>query len=919
MSNPNPTLTPFEAYYAPAGVNQPHVYADNTIGGTALFGFNASPGGNLEWGLKEILNSENRLVSPLSSTTSPNGGIFNYGRKESRFLSSLFISNSGKLYVNANRPTDYGAATPVPGVPSGTSPPVAGSTFLLETCNCENVVVQVLTTGQMILGDASPNNKAIVLFHKGSKLILNSGSKLIINNNSRLVIEEGAELVFQPGASIELLGDNAVLEIKGDLQLGSGAVFTFTYPGTTSGFIKFSRETPWDNLPHITGFAGCSIELTGANKNDKILEVAQDILFISQFQNISLFKIQRGTVEFTNPAAQYISVDAPTRFIASRFISTSVNDAVAVWGQPVCQITNCLFDRVTVAGMLFMYGNKLSMSYTEIKNCNTAGLGTQGVGVNLFNTNFNSNESGMNSQLMTQNSAATGAKFMNNNYGASIWASPVEMTFTTCKIKDNEAFGIDVVGPTKAKVKCGEVRKNFTGFNISATGSLSMNTTLGGGYVDAADNVENTILLDYANSVDINNGYNDLRVNTGGSATYSSGTYGDLPCINLGNCPVEIAGTLKVLPGIPIVANNNKWQPPTSPSGVPTYRPLVTTTSEDKFTEVFSTYAPTMRLHFTDIAQSERVSCGFWDPAPCPSCPASILEVCSTCNTINTTDFVNKKTNVAVKEALSKMDSTVTEGYKHAVDLFHQVLKYPIPTPTEGDKFVANIAEREIIVSLMQSIENNQVLVSDSTIAPEVLKAIEIQDDKIAKAIIDDKYLDKLYGKIEKALINYAAKRRLEALVILDDVLTFVQPSEFDYVTYIRCLIGNEQLLMTKQINQIEFLNAVSRCIPPNRNIERSMSFGSNVEAQEEKDEYSISIFPNPASDQLFLEYDLAEVSEAKFTIYDIAGKTLYEKVLKGGKQTEEIVGLALANGVYLYRIVSDNVILKQSKLTIIK
>ncbi len=912
-------LTPFEDFYAPTG-NQPHVYADNTPGGSAAFGYNAIPGGNLEWGLKEIFNSENRLMSPLSSTTSPNSGIFNYGRKESRFLSSLFISNFGKLYVNANRPTDYGAATPAPGVPSGTNPPVAGSTFILETCNCENVEVQVVTTGQMILGEASPNNKAIVYFHKGSKLILNTGSKLIINNNSRLVIEEGAELFFQPGAMIELLGDNAVLEIKGDLKLGAGAVFTFTYPGTTSGYVKFSRDTPWDNLPHITGFTGCSIELTGANKNDKILEVAQDILFISQFENISLFKIQTGTVEFTNPATQYISVDAPTRFIASRFISNSVNDAVAVWGQPVCQITNCLFDRVAVAGMLFMYGNKLSMSYTEIKNCNTAGLGTQGMGVNLFNTNFNSNESGMNSQLMTQNSTVTGAKFMNNNFGASMWASPVEITFTTCKIKNNSAYGIDVVGPTKAKVKCGEVSKNFTGFYISATGSLSMNTTLGGGYVDAQDNEENTILLDYANSVDINNGYNDLRVKTGGGATYSSAIYGALTCLNYGDCPVEIAGTLKVLPGIPVIANNNKWQPPISPSGIPTYRPLVTITLEDKFTEVFSTYAPTTRLHFTDVAQSGMVPCGFWDPAPCIGCPASFLEVCPTCNTINTTDFVNKKSNVAVKEALSKMDSTVINGYKHAVDLFHQVLKYSMPTPTDGDKYVKNIAEREIVVSLMQSIENNQVAVSDSTIAPEVSKALDIQDDKIAQAIIDDKYLDKLYGYIEKALINYAAKRRVEALSILDNVLTFVQPNEFDYVTYIKCLISNEHLLMTKQMDQIEFLNAVSLCIQPNRNIVRSMSFISNDETEEEEDKYSISVYPNPASNQLFLEYDLSEVSEARFIIYDIAGKVLYQNTLKGGKRVEEIAGLNLANGVYMYRIVSsDDSILKQSKLTIIK
>lgn len=909
------TLTPFEDFYAPAG-NQAHVFADNIIGGSAPFGYNTTPGGNLEWGLKEILNSENRLMSPLSSTSSPNSGVFNYGRKESRFLSTLTITNSGKLYVNANLPTDYGAATPAPGVPSGTNPPDAGSTFKLETCNCENVVVEVLNTGQMILGEATPNNKAIVYFHKGSKLILSIGSKLIINDNSRLIIEEGAELIIYQGATIQLLGDNAVLEIKGDVKLLPGAVFTFTHPGTNSGYVKFSRDTPWDGLPHIIGFGGNSIELKGQNKNDKILEIAQDILQVSQFQYIDLFKIQTGKVEFTYPGKSYISVDASTRLIAAKFISSGISDGrVAVWGQPVCQISNDLFDKVPLEGYLFMYGNKLTINFTEIKNCNSYGLFTQGMGVSLFGTNFNSNTVGWSASLLTQNSIAVNGKFNDNySFGSSILASPVEINFTSCKIKNNVDYGIDLLGPTKAKFRCGEVNNNLVGFSVAGNASLSMNTTLGGGYVDAENNIDNTILLDYAFNVDIDNGYNELRINTG---TPPNAIYSTTACLNYGNCPTEIAGTLQLLS--PVSANNNKWQPKLGsafPSLLTNY-PLGS--PEDKFTEVFSTIDGS-RLHFTDITQSDKKPCGFYDPAPCPTCPASFLEVCTTCNTINTPSFINKKTNEAVKIAKSKMDTTIINGHKQAVDMFHQILKYPISTPTEGDKFVTNIAEREMIVSLVQSIESNQVFVSDSTVAPEVLKTIEIQDDKILKANIDNIYLDRLYASIDKALINYVAKRRIEAISILDNVLTFVQPNELEHVTYIKCLIQNEQLLLSKQINQLEFLNSVSLCVPPNRNIQKKSSFISDANSEEEIDEYHISLFPNPSSNQLFLEYNLSGITQARFIVYDITGKVLFESILKGGSRTEEIKDLQLSNGIYLYKIVaSDNNILKQSKLTIIK
>lgn len=92
------------------------------------------------------------------------------------------------------------------------------------------------------------------------------------------------------------------------------------------------------------------------------------------------------------------------------------------------------------------------------------------------------------------------------------------------------------------------------------------------------------------------------------------------------------------------------------------------------------------------------------------------------------------------------------------------------------------------------------------------------------------------------------------------------------------------------------------------------------VGMDENKTENNVLLYPNPSSNQFYLEYNLFEVKEARFIIYDIAGKILFENVLQGGNRTEEITDLNLANGIYLYKIISsDNKILKQSKLTIIK
>lgn len=82
----------------------------------------------------------------------------------------------------------------------------------------------------------------------------------------------------------------------------------------------------------------------------------------------------------------------------------------------------------------------------------------------------------------------------------------------------------------------------------------------------------------------------------------------------------------------------------------------------------------------------------------------------------------------------------------------------------------------------------------------------------------------------------------------------------------------------------------------------------------------NIILYPNPSSNQFYLEYNLSAIEQATFIIYDITGKILFENVLQGGNRTEEIADLNLANGIYLYKIISsDNKILKQSKLIIIK
>jgi len=81
-----------------------------------------------------------------------------------------------------------------------------------------------------------------------------------------------------------------------------------------------------------------------------------------------------------------------------------------------------------------------------------------------------------------------------------------------------------------------------------------------------------------------------------------------------------------------------------------------------------------------------------------------------------------------------------------------------------------------------------------------------------------------------------------------------------------------------------------------------------------------IVLYPNPSEGQIFLEYNLLDAKDARFMVYDIAGRILFEKILNKENRVQEIGDLRFPNGIYPYKIIaSDNAVLEQSKLIIIK
>ncbi len=143
--------------------------------------------------------------------------------------------------------------------------------FDLNMHTCGDVNWSINNT-DFIIGDGT--NTSSIAFWDNSILKLYPMAKLVINNNSKVIIDQGAILQFYPGATIVLNGPNAILEIKGQLQIMDGATFTISGGNDGMGHIKFFKNENSSIIPLISSptYNG-NVELIGTGSTDKLIEI----------------------------------------------------------------------------------------------------------------------------------------------------------------------------------------------------------------------------------------------------------------------------------------------------------------------------------------------------------------------------------------------------------------------------------------------------------------------------------------------------------------------------------------------------------------------------------------------------------------------------------------------------------------------
>jgi hypothetical protein len=156
-----------------------------------------------------------------------------------------------------------------------------------------------------------------IVVTKGSELVLKRSGQIVINNNSKLLVDVGGKLKFEKGARIILDGPNAVLHIKGILEIGSNAIFKIE--GGTNGKGYIIWENNWNgitnnNTAKLISNTNSSILLENANSGQLTLKIIGNGGFNTSW-NLAQFKIKKARVDLGPEAylmceSQYTILDS---------------------------------------------------------------------------------------------------------------------------------------------------------------------------------------------------------------------------------------------------------------------------------------------------------------------------------------------------------------------------------------------------------------------------------------------------------------------------------------------------------------------------------------------------------------------------------------------------------------------------------
>jgi hypothetical protein len=392
---------------------------------------------------------------------------------------------------------------------------------------------------------------------------------------------------------------------------------------------------------------------------------------------------------------------------------------------------------------------------------------------------------------------------------------------------------------------------------VNTDGVLRMNSTLNSGYTIAQQN-QMTISCDQAGAVDINHGYNDLRIETDPNCTN-----------NFCNPPAIITGTINDCSLATLSARQNQWDAQLlnynfrwpQPSG-----PWVTDLHYN-FNDLYTVCGTEIRV--SDPSQQ------FW--SQCVGGPGGggnmmALGNCIDCNQRSTETMGNVYTDDAT---LSSMNALSANQYETAAYQLGDLLLSPGSDTSASDQYMLVLADRKMHEAYSAGLKYNQIDTS-------------------------------FYAGMRLAQSLRAAGKYQEALAEFQQLSAFAQPGvQSDHLVFWQCITQAEFELKSGQISKEEYFGTVMSCLPFNQS-----NYQARISIQEPNSSLSavstLQLTPNPVNEVLTISLTDSNVTSATLEIIDLSGRTI-RTIQLNGTNTVQIDTSELPEGIYLCRVNSSH------------
>jgi hypothetical protein len=424
--------------------------------------------------------------------------------------------------------------------------PNSHMTTRTRSYRCDSVVVS--NYGNLVLGEPLPSqytNSAEMIVSPGHVLELFPNSITYINQASTLTIETGAVLRVHPGAQIIFGSSDAVLHIKGIVQLVNGATMLLSGPG----YMKLDQDPNQVNHPFELWAAtqNAGVKFHGGNAQQRLLELVQSV----EFSNRIKLDFKLGKLEL-HPLVQ-LNIHGPVAFNQLKIQDDFTNSHRGIYlhGQPQVQIknVNIQLGNPAITSMMLQQRNHLILDQVTLKHNQTAVL-TYGGQVEFVSTTFDSNQVGWRGHDMDGVSKIKSCIFDHGNTAIDIIGqSDATLDITQTRI-ERQQWGIKTFGLMTAKMSCSQLTNNQTALYAGNSQWL-----MGGRSRNKFNNNAVAIRIEEVDNLFLFEGENDFS----GSSLYLTGEFSGLAMNHLYYNPITAAYEINIKDNrIPVVGGNTR-------------------------------------------------------------------------------------------------------------------------------------------------------------------------------------------------------------------------------------------------------------------------------------------------------------------------------------------------------------------------